>query len=46
MEVSKTVDQILRKKGYDVWSVLPDDTVYRALEVMAEKKNRGRAGVG
>lgn len=37
MQVSRTVEQILRGKGYNVWSVSPDDTVYEALDVMAEK---------
>ena len=32
-----TIRQILEKKGHDVWSVTPDDTVYAALELMAEK---------
>ena len=32
-----TVAQILRRKGDEVWSVRPDDTVYRTLEVLAEK---------
>ena len=32
-----TVRQILQNKGYDVWSVPPDATVYEALELMAEK---------
>lgn len=31
------VRQILDEKGSDVWSVGPDDTIYRALELMAEK---------
>lgn len=33
----KTVRDILREKGYDVWSVAADATVYEALRVMAEK---------
>ena len=33
----RTVTQILRDKGAEVWSVSPDDSVYRALEVMADK---------
>ena len=32
-----TIRQLLDKKGRQIWSVSPDDTVYRALEVMAEK---------
>ncbi len=31
------VRQILDDKGSDVWSVGPDDMIYRALELMAEK---------
>jgi CBS domain-containing protein len=33
----ETVRQLLRGKGHQVWSVSPDDTVYHALELMAEK---------
>lgn len=33
----KRVEQILREKGSGYWSVSPDATVYRALELMAEK---------
>ena len=33
---SKRVEQLLSSKG-SVWSVAPDDTIYRALEVMAER---------
>jgi CBS domain-containing protein len=36
---SKRVRQLLSEKGSradDVWSVAPDDTVFRALEIMAE----------
>ena len=32
-----TVRDMLRSKGYDVWSVAPDTTVYNALKLMAEK---------
>ena len=31
------VSQILKKKGRDVWSVRPDDTVFDAVKMMAEK---------
>ncbi len=31
------VSQILKKKGSDVWSVRPDDTVFDAVKMMAEK---------
>ena len=33
----KTVGDILRAKGHDIWSVSPSTTVYEALEVMADK---------
>lgn len=33
-----TVRQLLETKGYDVWSIAPDATVYEALELMAEKE--------
>lgn len=33
----KTVKQILDDKGYQIWSVSPDDNVYDALTLMAEK---------
>ncbi len=36
----KTVKEILNSKGYEIWSIGPDDTVFRALELMA-KKNIG-----
>jgi CBS domain-containing protein len=32
-----TVRQLLDVKGYQVWSISPDATVYAALEMMAEK---------
>lgn len=32
-----TVRQILNSKGYHVWSIAPDASVYEALELMAEK---------
>ena len=31
------VKQVLQNKGTGVWSIGPDESVYRALEVMAEK---------
>lgn len=33
----KTVNDILREKGYEVWSITPDATVYEALKFMADK---------
>jgi CBS domain-containing protein len=35
--VMKTVKDILRSKGYDVWSIVPDATVYEALKFMGDK---------
>ncbi len=36
----KRVDQVLREKGAEFWSVRPDATVFKALELMA-KQNIG-----
>ncbi|MBC7256925.1 MAG: histidine kinase, partial [Chloroflexi bacterium] len=36
MESTTTVRQVLEKKGYDIWWIDPDATVYEALELMAE----------
>jgi CBS domain-containing protein len=33
----KTVRELLRNKGYHVWSIGPEATVYEALTLMAEK---------
>jgi CBS domain-containing protein len=33
----KTVRELLKVKGYDIWAVAPDDSVYGALKLMAEK---------
>lgn len=33
----RTVNDILQLKGYGTWSVTPDDTVYEALQLMADK---------
>ena len=33
----KTVKDILRTKGHDVWSIVPDATVYEALKFMGDK---------
>ena len=33
----KTVRDLLKQKGRDVWSIAPDSTVYDALKLMAEK---------
>ncbi len=34
----KLVKHILTTKGYDVWSVTPDTSVYDAIELMADKE--------
>ena len=34
----KTVREILLNKGYDIHSVSPNDTIFDALKIMAEKK--------
>ena len=34
----KTVRNILNTKGYDVWCIGPEDTVFDALRLMAEKE--------
>jgi signal-transduction protein with cAMP-binding, CBS, and nucleotidyltransferase domain len=33
----KTAGELLQNKGYDIWSVSPDDTVLDALKLMADK---------
>lgn len=38
MKLSDTVDLIVRNKGSDVWSVSPLQSVYEAIEKMAEKQ--------
>lgn len=37
MEILETVQQILKQKGKQVWSVTPTMTVYQAIEMMANK---------
>ncbi len=32
-----TVEELLRTKGHEIWSISPQATVYRALEMMADK---------
>ncbi|MCL4722618.1 MAG: CBS domain-containing protein [Gammaproteobacteria bacterium] len=34
----KRIKHILDEKGHDVWSVAPDDTVYEAVRVLAERQ--------
>ena len=38
MEIYDTVRDIVQRKNGHVWSVSPDTTVYRAIELMAEKR--------
>ena len=33
----KTVKELLKAKGYDIWAVAPDASVYDALKLMADK---------
>jgi len=33
----KTVQEILKTKGHDIWAVKPDDTVFDAVKLMADK---------
>jgi CBS domain-containing protein len=33
-----TVRQLLQAKGYDIWSITPDASVYDALKLMADKE--------
>jgi CBS domain-containing protein len=35
--MSGTVGAILKRKGKEIWSVAPDQTVYEAIEMMADK---------
>src|SRR6266566_4711853 len=37
MRLSDAVDLILKQKGHDIWSVSPDQSVYEAIEKMADK---------
>ncbi len=36
--MTKTVSSILNRKGSDIWSVTPNNTVFDALALMSEKK--------
>jgi CBS domain-containing protein len=33
----KTVERLLEVKGYDIWSITPDASVYEAVKLMADK---------
>ena len=33
----KTIEPLLELKGYDIWSISPDASVYEAVELMADK---------
>ena len=37
IKMSGTVDSVLKRKGSEVWFVTPDQTVYEAMEKMADK---------
>lgn len=37
MKLSDTVDLLLKQKGHDIWSVSPNQSVYEAIEKMADK---------
>ena len=37
MNISGSVGAIVKRKGSGVWSVTPDQTVYEAIEIMADK---------
>ena len=38
IKLSDTVDMILKQKGRDIWSVSPDQSVYEAIEKMADRE--------
>ena len=37
MKLTDTVDLLLKERGHDIWSVSPDQSVYEAIETMADK---------
>ena len=37
MEITTTIESILNRKGSGVWSVSPDNSVFEAISLMAEK---------
>lgn len=38
IRLNDTIDLILKQKGSDIWSVSPDQSVYEAIEKMADKQ--------
>jgi CBS domain-containing protein len=38
LQIYDTVRDILKRKGQEVWSITPEVSVYRAIEIMAEKR--------
>jgi CBS domain-containing protein len=38
MELVETVRSVLKQKGQEIWSVMPEALVYDAIEMMAEKR--------
>jgi CBS domain-containing protein len=34
----KTVERLLEAKGYDIWSITPDASVYEAVKLMADQE--------
>lgn len=37
IKIKDTISSILKRKGREIWSVTPDQTVYEAIEKMADK---------
>ena len=37
MKIYDTIRDVLKRKGQDVWSIPPDFSVYRAIEIMADR---------
>src|SRR5689334_11442611 len=37
VQVHDSVREILKRKGNEVWSIAPDSSVYRAIEMMADR---------
>ena len=38
MKLTDTVDLLLKQKGHEIWSASPDQSVYEAIETMADKE--------